>query len=232
MELDKVCAAFRAHGFAVTYFERAADATAYLATACAGHSVSFGGSMTLDTLGAYDALTNAGATVHWHWKNGGVRVQDSEIYVTSANGLSQTGEIVNLDGSGNRVSAAIYGPKRCYTVCGVNKLEPTLADAIRRTREIAALNGVLAERVEKTPEVTVLSGPERDGLGYPSVRCSLRKHAGKSYLIAVNSTLREVEASFRLPGLKKGVERNEKRRVALKDSVLADRFGPLPEPAA
>lgn len=150
MELDKVCAAFRAHGFAVTYFERAADATAYLATACAGHSVSFGGSMTLDTLGAYDALTNAGAAVHWHWKNGGVRVQDSEIYVTSANGLSETGEIVNLDGSGNRVSAAIYGPKRCYTVCGVNKLVPTLADAIRRTREVAAPRN--AQRLQcKTP---------------------------------------------------------------------------------
>ncbi len=148
--LDRICAAFRAHGFAVTYFETGAHAVDYLAAACAGHTVTFGGSMTLDALGAYDALTGAGATVHWHWKNGGVHVQDSEIYVTSANGLSETGEIVNLDGTGNRVSAAIYGPARCYTVCGINKLAPTLEDAIHRAREIAAPRN--AQRLQcKTP---------------------------------------------------------------------------------
>lgn len=138
MELAKVKEAFERHGFAASYFETAAEARAYLAAQCAGQAVTFGGSVTLDQLGAFDALTAAGCTVNWHWKNGGARVQDCDIYVTSANGLSETGEIVNIDGTGNRVAAAIYGPAACFTVCGLNKLAPTLADAIGRARNIAA----------------------------------------------------------------------------------------------
>lgn len=150
MDLAKVKEAFERHGFAVSYFETAAEARAYLAAQCAGQAVTFGGSVTLDQLGAFDALTAAGCTVNWHWKNGGARVQDCDIYVTSANGLSETGEIVNIDGTGNRVAAAIYGPAACFTVCGRNKLAPTLADAIGRARNIAAPKN--AQRLHaKTP---------------------------------------------------------------------------------
>lgn len=150
MELSKVCAAFERNGFSFTYFETGAEATAYLARACAGKTVSFGGSMTLRELGAYDALRAAGADVSWHWQNGGVCRQDSEVFVTSANGLSETGEIVNLDGMGNRVAAAVYGPQTCFTVCGVNKLAPDVEAAVRRTRELAAPRN--AQRLScKTP---------------------------------------------------------------------------------
>lgn len=138
MDVEKIIHAFRSHGFTVSRFETAAEARAYLAGQCAGKTVSFGGSITLKELGAYEALTDAGADVAWHWVTPGQYRQDSEIYVTSANAISATGEIVNIDGAGNRVSAAIYGPKTCFTVCGVNKLEPSLERAINRARNIAA----------------------------------------------------------------------------------------------
>ncbi|MGE4547960.1 MAG: lactate utilization protein [Intestinibacillus sp.] len=138
MELQNIRRAFEGRGFAVSLFGTAAEARDYLAAQCAGKTVSFGGSMTLRELGAYEALTAAGADVSWHWVTPGQYRQDSEIYITSANALSETGEIVNIDGVGNRVSAAIWGPKTCFTVCGVNKLARSLEAAVDRARQIAA----------------------------------------------------------------------------------------------
>ena len=62
----------------------------------------------------------------------------TEAYITGANAISETGEIVNIDGTGNRLAANFYGHKRLYIVAGVNKIEPTLERAIWRARNIAA----------------------------------------------------------------------------------------------
>ena len=58
--------------------------------------------------------------------------QTPDVYLSSANGLSETGENVNIDGKCNRVAATLFGPKRCIFVCGVNKLRPDLQSAIER----------------------------------------------------------------------------------------------------
>ena len=88
--------------------------------------------------------------VHWHWIDKGVYCQTPDVYLSSANGLSETGEIVNIDGKCNRVAATLFGPKRCIFVCGVNKLRPDLQSAIERARNIAApLNAKRLNR--KTP---------------------------------------------------------------------------------
>ena len=84
----------------------------------------------------YDIL-KPHADVHWHWKGDGY-VQDAEIYITSANAISETGEVVNIDGAGNRVSATLYGPKQVFFVCGINKIAPDLSAAIERAQNIAA----------------------------------------------------------------------------------------------
>lgn len=150
MEKNKVLEAFRAHGFAVSYFDTAAEAKNYLLKECAGKTVAFGGSVTLDEMGIYEALKDAGEDVFWRWKDNGDYVQDSDIYLSSANALSETGEIINIDGRGNRVAAAIYGPKACFTVCGINKLAPSIETAVQRAREIAAPKN--AQRLScKTP---------------------------------------------------------------------------------
>lgn len=136
MDLTRLTKNFLHHGFSVQYFATRAEAAAYLAEQTAGHSVSFGGSTTLDEMGLYDTL-KACSDVHWHWKGDGY-VQDSEIYITSANAIAETGEVVNIDGAGNRVSATLYGPKQVYFVCGVNKIAPDLSAAIDRAQNIAA----------------------------------------------------------------------------------------------
>ncbi len=61
--------------------------------------------------------------------------QTPDIYLCSANGLSENGEIVNIDGTCNRVAGTLFGPKRCIFVCGINKLCPDLESAIDRAEK-------------------------------------------------------------------------------------------------
>ena len=77
-------------GYAVEVFASGAEAAAYLDGAVDGKSVGFGGSMTLDQLGLYDALGKHN-TVVWHWKQdaGPARREGmfTDVYLSSANGL-------------------------------------------------------------------------------------------------------------------------------------------------
>ena len=61
-----------------------------------------------------------------------------DVFLTSVNALSQTGEMVNIDGTGNRVAASLFGSQEVFFVLGVNKITPDLASAIYRARNVAA----------------------------------------------------------------------------------------------
>ena len=63
---------------------------------------------------------------------------NTDVYISGANAIAETGEIVNIDGKGNRVASTLYGHKRLYIVAGKNKVQPTLEDAIYRARNVAA----------------------------------------------------------------------------------------------
>lgn len=62
----------------------------------------------------------------------------ADVFITGANGLSLDGEMVNIDGTGNRVAAIVYGPKEVLVIAGMNKVTDTLEDAITRARTVAA----------------------------------------------------------------------------------------------
>ena len=128
-------------GYAVEVFASGVEAAAYLDGAVDGKSVGFGGSMTLDQLGLYDALGKHN-TVVWHWKQdaGPARREGmfTDVYLSSANGLAETGEIINIDGNGNRVAATLFGHEKVYLVIGRNKLAPTYDEALWRARNIAS----------------------------------------------------------------------------------------------
>ena len=62
----------------------------------------------------------------------------SDTFVTGANAISLEGELVNIDGMGNRVAAIVYGPKKVLVIAGVNKITDTLEDALTRARTVAA----------------------------------------------------------------------------------------------
>lgn len=62
----------------------------------------------------------------------------ADVYLTGANALSLDGQMVNIDGNGNRVGAICYGPNTILVVAGMNKVEDTLEAAITRARTVAA----------------------------------------------------------------------------------------------
>lgn len=131
----------RKHGFSARYFETCDAAVEMLCAEIRGKSVGFGASVTLDELGVYDLLCREN-TVSWHWKQPGEktlsRAAQAQIYLCSANAISETGEIVNIDGHGNRLASMLYGHERLYLVAGVNKIAPDLSAAIERVRNVAA----------------------------------------------------------------------------------------------
>lgn len=62
----------------------------------------------------------------------------ADVFVTGANAISMDGQMVNIDGMGNRVAAIVYGPETVLVIAGMNKVVDTLEDALRRARTVAA----------------------------------------------------------------------------------------------
>jgi L-lactate utilization protein LutB len=127
-------------GFAVTVCETAADAAEYLNKAIDDKTVGIGGSLTIKELDIHNKLVLHNE-VYWHWLGGNTDRElaaDADVYLTSANGLAETGEIINIDGIGNRVASTLYGHEKVYFVIGRNKLAPTYEEALWRARNIAA----------------------------------------------------------------------------------------------
>ena len=149
---DTVKKNLEARGFSVRTFATAAEAAAYLNEAIDGKTVGFGGSVTLQDMGLYELLGSHNE-VHWPWVNGQEErktAMGTQVYLSSANGLAETGEIINIDGSGNRVASTLYGHEKVYLVIGRNKLAPTYDEALWRARNIAAPKN--AQRLgKKTP---------------------------------------------------------------------------------
>ena len=145
MDFSTLSENLQAHGFAVSCFESKTDAAAYLNDAIDGKSVGFGGSITLEELGLYESLSTHN-TCFWHWRmptDKSVReMRDAgnaaAVYLSSVNGLAESGEIINIDGTCNRVAATMYGHEKVYLVVGKNKIAKTYDEALWRARNVAA----------------------------------------------------------------------------------------------
>lgn len=141
MSMETAAQSLRGRGFAVRRFDTGEQAAQYLEQTLHGCTIGFGGSRTAEQLGLFERLGHSN-TVFWHWKQdfdaACTGAAGARVYITSANALAETGELVNIDGYGNRVSATAYGPERVIFVIGKNKLAPDLEQAIRRARNVAA----------------------------------------------------------------------------------------------
>ena len=125
-------------GYRVSLFSTAEEAADYLDGAIDGCTVGFGGSVTVEQLGLYPRLA-AHNDARWHWQGAGLADQlDTQVYLCSVNGLAETGEIVNIDGTGNRIAATLFGHERVYLIVGRNKIAPDYEGALWRARNIAA----------------------------------------------------------------------------------------------
>ena len=140
-DVQRAIRSLQKRGFTARYFETAKEAADYLDSSITGKTVGIGGSVTIQQMGLYDRLA-AHNTVYWHMVSDGAetrrRATDAEVYLCSANAIAETGEIVNIDGTGNRVAATLYDHERVVFVAGVNKLAPDLERAMVRARNVAA----------------------------------------------------------------------------------------------
>ncbi|MPM25798.1 hypothetical protein SDC9_72298 [bioreactor metagenome] len=157
MELQKIIEALKGKGYEVSYFETAKEAAEYLNEKVDHKTVGFGDSVTLSSMALYESLS-----LHNHvidpkhcapgmdfWSTAKLCLT-TDVFFTSVNALAQTGEMVNIDGTGNRVAGSLFGHEKVYFVVGTNKVADTLDEAVWRARNVAApLNA--ARHEFKTP---------------------------------------------------------------------------------
>ena len=153
MDKEKLAKNLTAHGFTPHFFATKEEAADFLLASVQNTTVGIGGSVTIDQMDVYDRLCEKNE-VFWHWKKADpdtrTKAALAHVYLSSANGISETGEIVNIDGRGNRVIGTLCGPEIVYILAGRNKVAPTLDAALDRARNIAApLNARRLNR--KTP---------------------------------------------------------------------------------
>ena len=112
-----------------------------------GSTVSFGGSVTLDETGVLTELRareditlfdRATATTPEENKKIMHEALSCDYYFMSSNAITTDGELVNIDGNGNRVAALIYGPENVIIIAGMNKIVRNVEEGISRTRNVAA----------------------------------------------------------------------------------------------
>ena len=129
-----------ARGFQTSYFPTAEECLIYMNRELDGKTIGFGGSQTVRDMGLFEALSDHNTCI-WHWdKTNNVipkEATDAEVYICSLNGVAETGELVNIDGGGNRLASGLFGHRKVYFIIGVNKIAPDLEGAIHRARNIA-----------------------------------------------------------------------------------------------
>lgn len=141
MDIESAVKNLEARGFDVTRLETKEEARDYLVGKVAGTTIGFGGSVTLKEMGLFEALSEKN-TVWNHWVQEPLEARknaaQSDVYIMSANGIAETGEIINIDGAGNRVASSLYGKKEVYIVVGINKFADNYDKALWRARNIAS----------------------------------------------------------------------------------------------
>jgi len=109
-------------------------------------TVGIGNSQTLKRISLYEKLKSRGNIV-LDKTQAATKAESKEIsrkallsdwYISGSNAISLEGHIVNVDHTGNRVAAMLYGPDKVVIVVGINKVEDTLADGISRAKNTAS----------------------------------------------------------------------------------------------
>lgn len=111
-----------------------------------GASVGWGGALSAQQIGLIDAVKSGSfaaidrdaATTPEERTQALKRCLTADVFLCGANALSLDGQMVNIDGTGNRVAAIAYGPDTILVIAGMNKVCDTLDDAVTRARTVAA----------------------------------------------------------------------------------------------
>lgn len=123
--------------------EANAKAKRFLTPGC---SVAWGGSMTLEEIGLLDDLKESDYTIYdrslavtpEEKREMFSQIVTSDFYFMSSNAITIDGQLINIDGSGNRVACLCHGPEHVVIIAGMNKIVPDVESGIARVRNMAA----------------------------------------------------------------------------------------------
>ena len=116
---------------------------------------------------------------------------DADVFLTSTNAMTEDGELVNIDGNANRVSAIAQGPKKVLFIVGMNKVCPDLDTAMKRARNVAA--PINAQRfgldTPCTKTGSCMNCKSADTICCQFLITRFSRHAGRIHVILVNDNL-------------------------------------------
>ena len=150
MDIEKTVRSLEKNRYTVSFFESSEEAAEYIDKAIDGRTVGFGDSMTMKSMKLYERLSKHNqvydpnqSTDNDEFLELAKKCLDTEIYLTSVTAISETGEMVNIDGTGNRVAGSLFGHEKVYFVVTTNKIEESLEKAVYRARNIAGPKNAL-----------------------------------------------------------------------------------------
>ena len=160
IKIEKATKALESNNYNVKVVDTLLDAKAYVQSLLVDHKkVALGGSMTLEAMNIVEMCRNSDIDFIDRY-NPSLTDEEryetlrsgllSDLFITSSNAISLDGNLYNIDGTGNRVAAMIFGPKEVLVVVGVNKLFETEDEAIAHIQNVSApANAIRLNR--KTP---------------------------------------------------------------------------------
>ena len=161
-----------------------------------GSSVTMGGAMSAVEIGLVDALKAGNynfidRNAYEDKRAAMLLAYDADVFLTSANAITEDGVMINIDGNANRVSAICQGPKKVVFIVGMNKVCPDVDSAMKRARNVAA--PINAQRFglntpcAKTGACMDCKSPDTICCQFLMTRFS--RHKGRIHVILVNDSL-------------------------------------------
>lgn len=145
MNIEKTIKSLQRNGYKVFFFETKEEAADYLDKTIENKTIGFGGSRTLLDMNLKNILGRKNKVMdpdhpdlNETFRSTALKAMDADIFFLSANGLSENGEIVNIDATGNRLAGSLFGHKKVVYVIRVNKIEENLEKTIWRVRNVAS----------------------------------------------------------------------------------------------
>ncbi|OGL46352.1 MAG: hypothetical protein A2161_07730 [Candidatus Schekmanbacteria bacterium RBG_13_48_7] len=146
--VGKTMEALRKNRFAAVYFDNVDGVCEYLqANIPSNVTLGLGGSVTVQELGIIPLLEKKGVHVVNPYNQDSPREQLldqrrqsllAEYYLTGTNAVTMDGQLVNIDGLGNRIAALAFGPKKVFVIVSTSKITSTVDEALKRIQNVAA----------------------------------------------------------------------------------------------
>ena len=180
------------------YYAEDSDAALRLALSLIdeGASVTMGGAMSAREIGLVDALKAGNYNfidrdAYDDRRAAMLAAYDADVFLSSVNAMTEDGQLVNIDGNANRVSAIAQGPKKVLFIVGMNKVCSDLDGAMKRARNVAA--PINAQRFglntpcSRTGACMDCKSPDTICCQFLITRFS--RHKGRIHVILVNDSL-------------------------------------------